>query len=308
MAQAQDEVRTVLRSWRKRGYNDPDDFSFATSETFIQFYKTATSGIYFAMIAVVLDRPRRRRHRHHEHHVRLRVRADEGDRHPHGRRARGAGTSSSSSSSNPRSSPAWAGSSASPSASSSPGSSPRRPPCPRASSPSSIVAGHGHVLVDRPVLRHLPGQPGGQARSRRGPEGGTMIRIQHLPRSLPHGRRFPAVPQAPLVPDHPRHRHRGHDRHRHGLHHPGPQQELPVRAPVGRLRPHHHHQERGRPDGADDRRGADAQGPDLRGRQGHRKGRAPRPGRRRQHLRQPVRADRGQVPERQERHAPWSSG
>jgi putative ABC transport system permease protein len=52
MARAQEEVRTVLRSWRKRGYNDPDDFSFATSETFIQFYKTATSGIYFAMIAV----------------------------------------------------------------------------------------------------------------------------------------------------------------------------------------------------------------------------------------------------------------
>jgi len=52
MALAQEEVRTVLRSWRKRGYKDPDDFSFATSETFIQFYKTATSGIYFAMIAV----------------------------------------------------------------------------------------------------------------------------------------------------------------------------------------------------------------------------------------------------------------
>jgi len=52
MAQAQEEVRTVLRSWRKRSYNDADDFSFATSETFIQFYKTATSGIYFAMIAV----------------------------------------------------------------------------------------------------------------------------------------------------------------------------------------------------------------------------------------------------------------
>ncbi len=52
MARAQEEVRTVLRSWRKRGYNDPDDFSFATSETFIQFYKTATSGIYFAMLAV----------------------------------------------------------------------------------------------------------------------------------------------------------------------------------------------------------------------------------------------------------------
>lgn len=52
MAQAQEEVRTVLRSWRKRGYKDADDFAFATSETFIQFYKTATSGIYFAMIAV----------------------------------------------------------------------------------------------------------------------------------------------------------------------------------------------------------------------------------------------------------------
>ena len=52
MLKAQEEVRTVLRSWRKRSYNDADDFSFATSETFIQFYKTATSGIFFAMIAV----------------------------------------------------------------------------------------------------------------------------------------------------------------------------------------------------------------------------------------------------------------
>jgi putative ABC transport system permease protein len=52
MARAQEEVRTALRSWRKLSYNDADDFSFATSETFIQFYKTATSGIYFAMIAV----------------------------------------------------------------------------------------------------------------------------------------------------------------------------------------------------------------------------------------------------------------
>jgi putative ABC transport system permease protein len=52
MQQAQEEVRTILRSWRKRTYRDPDDFSFATSETFIQFYKSATSGIYFAMIAI----------------------------------------------------------------------------------------------------------------------------------------------------------------------------------------------------------------------------------------------------------------
>ncbi len=52
MARAQEEARTVLRSERKRGFKDPDDFAFATSETFLSFYKTATSGIYFAMIAI----------------------------------------------------------------------------------------------------------------------------------------------------------------------------------------------------------------------------------------------------------------
>jgi len=52
MARAEDEVRTILRSWRKRSFRQEDDFSFQTSETFIDFYKTATSGIYFAMIAI----------------------------------------------------------------------------------------------------------------------------------------------------------------------------------------------------------------------------------------------------------------
>ncbi len=52
MAAAQEEVRTILRSERKRTFKLPDDFSFGTSETFIQFYKTATSGIYFAMIGI----------------------------------------------------------------------------------------------------------------------------------------------------------------------------------------------------------------------------------------------------------------
>lgn len=52
MEQAQEEVRTILRSRRHLSYKDKDDFSFATSETFIQFYKTATSSIYFAMIAI----------------------------------------------------------------------------------------------------------------------------------------------------------------------------------------------------------------------------------------------------------------
>ena len=52
MKNAQEEVRTILRSARHRSFNDPDDFSFRTSETFIQFYKSATSSIYFAMIAI----------------------------------------------------------------------------------------------------------------------------------------------------------------------------------------------------------------------------------------------------------------
>ncbi|NMC66387.1 MAG: FtsX-like permease family protein [Acidobacteria bacterium] len=52
MEAAMEEVRTVLRSFRKRTFSQPDDFAFQTSETFIQLYKSATSGIYFAMIAI----------------------------------------------------------------------------------------------------------------------------------------------------------------------------------------------------------------------------------------------------------------
>ena len=52
MKEAQEEVRTVLRARRHLKFNEPDDFFFRTSETFIQFYKNATSSIYFAMIAI----------------------------------------------------------------------------------------------------------------------------------------------------------------------------------------------------------------------------------------------------------------
>jgi putative ABC transport system permease protein len=52
MARAQEDVRTILRSARKLPFQKQDDFSFRTSETFIQFYKTATAGIYFAMIGI----------------------------------------------------------------------------------------------------------------------------------------------------------------------------------------------------------------------------------------------------------------
>ncbi len=52
MENAQEEVRTIMRAKRHLTFDESDDFSFRTSETFIQIYKTATSGIYFAMIAI----------------------------------------------------------------------------------------------------------------------------------------------------------------------------------------------------------------------------------------------------------------
>lgn len=52
MMEAQEEVRTILRSKRHLSFEDKDDFSFQTSETFIQIYKSATSSIFLAMILV----------------------------------------------------------------------------------------------------------------------------------------------------------------------------------------------------------------------------------------------------------------
>jgi putative ABC transport system permease protein len=52
MATAQEEVRTILRSSRHLSFDEPDDFSFRTSETFIQIYKSATTGIFFGMIII----------------------------------------------------------------------------------------------------------------------------------------------------------------------------------------------------------------------------------------------------------------
>lgn len=52
MIEAQEEVRTILRSKRHLSFNEKDDFSFRTSETFIQIYKSVTTGIYFAMILI----------------------------------------------------------------------------------------------------------------------------------------------------------------------------------------------------------------------------------------------------------------
>ncbi len=52
MAEAQEEVRTILRSKRHLSFNEKDDFDFRTSETFVQIYKSVTTGIFFAMILI----------------------------------------------------------------------------------------------------------------------------------------------------------------------------------------------------------------------------------------------------------------
>jgi putative ABC transport system permease protein len=52
MVRAQEEVRTILRAKRHVSYGEEDDFSIRTSDQFIQIYKSATTGIYFAMIAI----------------------------------------------------------------------------------------------------------------------------------------------------------------------------------------------------------------------------------------------------------------
>jgi len=52
MAEAQEEVRTILRSKRHLSFNEKDDFSILTSETFVQIYKSVTTGIFFAMILI----------------------------------------------------------------------------------------------------------------------------------------------------------------------------------------------------------------------------------------------------------------
>ena len=52
MDEAQEEVRTILRSKRHLSFNEKDDFSILTSETFVQIYKSVTTGIFFGMILI----------------------------------------------------------------------------------------------------------------------------------------------------------------------------------------------------------------------------------------------------------------
>jgi len=50
--EAQDQARVVMRVRRHLGFGKPDDFNVETGETVMDFWKSATSGIYFVTIVV----------------------------------------------------------------------------------------------------------------------------------------------------------------------------------------------------------------------------------------------------------------
>jgi putative ABC transport system permease protein len=52
LAAAKEEVRTIMRSRRKLGFGQEDDFALEDSQTFIDFYNNLTRTLYVAMIAV----------------------------------------------------------------------------------------------------------------------------------------------------------------------------------------------------------------------------------------------------------------
>lgn len=52
---AKDEVRSIMRNRRKKGFSDTDDgFSVESQDAFIGIYRSATSGIYFATFGVAV--------------------------------------------------------------------------------------------------------------------------------------------------------------------------------------------------------------------------------------------------------------
>ena len=52
LQQAQDQVRLVLRARRHLKYNDPDDFSIMTSESYLSLYRNLTSMAFLVMIII----------------------------------------------------------------------------------------------------------------------------------------------------------------------------------------------------------------------------------------------------------------
>jgi putative ABC transport system permease protein len=52
LQQAQDQVRLVLRARRHLKYNDPDDFSILTSESYLSLYRNLTSLAFMVMIII----------------------------------------------------------------------------------------------------------------------------------------------------------------------------------------------------------------------------------------------------------------
>ncbi len=52
LQQAQDQVRLILRARRHLKYNDPDDFSIMTSESYLSLYRNLTSMAFLVMIII----------------------------------------------------------------------------------------------------------------------------------------------------------------------------------------------------------------------------------------------------------------
>ncbi len=52
MEAAQEQARLILRNRRRLGFRKPDDFSIETGEGVMDFYKTATRGVYFMTLVV----------------------------------------------------------------------------------------------------------------------------------------------------------------------------------------------------------------------------------------------------------------
>ena len=86
MEDAQDQARLAMRIRRHLDYDKPDDFSIETGESVMEFWQSATRGIYVVTIVVTGHLAAGGRGGGHEHH------AGVGDRaHPRDRRAQGPG-------------------------------------------------------------------------------------------------------------------------------------------------------------------------------------------------------------------------
>jgi putative ABC transport system permease protein len=87
LERAIDQVRLLLRSRRHVGYNSPENFYVATSDTFLSLWASISSAFFCGVYHDFFDCFHCWRHRHHEHHAGFRNGTDQRDRHPAGHRS-----------------------------------------------------------------------------------------------------------------------------------------------------------------------------------------------------------------------------